>query len=270
MGITVVPRSCLLRIQRPSRWENKNGCVCVRECVETKRNWRETTPAAVKGASDHRPLLPVRRWTDIHTYCTHILSRVYYIGCVPLFDWRHLIPSHPSIQETPIGEVIEGMEHVEQFYSYGDMPPWGKGPVQGKIHGHPSYITENFPKTDRFLTCKVERLRETSEKGVNAVLMKEDGTTDEEAFQKARHEMEEKERDLKNAAAAAAPHEERPILEELGKVREKLNVPYIRKQLGRERDNDAMLVYFGMGAMVVLMAILFAMRRGKKVASKSN
>lgn len=29
------------------------------------------------------------------------------------------------------------MENVENFYSYGDMPPWGKGPEQGKIHGHP-------------------------------------------------------------------------------------------------------------------------------------
>lgn len=29
--------------------------------------------------------------------------------------------------ETPVGKVTEGMEHVEAFYSYGDMPPWGKG-----------------------------------------------------------------------------------------------------------------------------------------------
>jgi hypothetical protein len=171
-----------------------------------------------------------------------------------------------SHQETPIGEVIEGMENVEKFYSYGDMPPWGKGPVQGKIHD-PNYITENFPKTDHFLTCKVERLREVkiSERGVD-ILMKEDGTTDEEEFHKAQQEMEEKERDLNNAAA----HEEQPILEELVNVREKLNVPYIRKQLGGERGNDVMLVYLGAAAMVVMIVILFAMRRGKKVASKSN
>jgi hypothetical protein len=173
-----------------------------------------------------------------------------------------------SHQETPIGEVIEGMENVDNLYSYGDMPPWGKGPEQGKIH-NPSYITENFPKTDKFRTCKVERLRETktSERGVN-VLMKEDGTTDEEEFHKAQQEMEEKERDLKNAAA----HEEQPILEELVNVREKLKVPYIRKPLGggSRRDNDIMLVYIGMGAMVVMIVILLAMKRGKKVASKSN
>eukprot|EP00934_Nitzschia_sp_Nitz4_P000697 Nitzschia sp. Nitz4//scaffold206_size41850//20353//21492//NITZ4_007422-RA/size41850-snap-gene-0.4-mRNA-1//1//CDS//3329541565//697//frame0 len=60
--------------------------------------------------------------------------------------------------ETPIGEVIEGIENAEKFYSYGDMPPWGKGPVQGKIHGHPEYIEEEFPKLDKFLHCKVERM----------------------------------------------------------------------------------------------------------------
>mmetsp|Transcript_13627 Transcript_13627/g.23202 ORF Transcript_13627/g.23202 Transcript_13627/m.23202 type:complete len:271 (+) Transcript_13627:32-844(+) len=59
--------------------------------------------------------------------------------------------------ETPVGKVIEGMENVRAFYSYGDMPPWGKGPVQGKIHAGPSYIEDNFPLTDKFQTCNVER-----------------------------------------------------------------------------------------------------------------
>lgn len=63
-----------------------------------------------------------------------------------------------ELWETPIGKVIEGMEHVEAFYSYGDMPPWGKGPVQGKIHSGPEYIEENFPLTDKFDVCRVERM----------------------------------------------------------------------------------------------------------------
>mmetsp|Transcript_145 Transcript_145/g.196 ORF Transcript_145/g.196 Transcript_145/m.196 type:complete len:256 (+) Transcript_145:74-841(+) len=58
--------------------------------------------------------------------------------------------------ETPIGEIVEGMENVRKFYSYGDMPPWGKGPVQGKIHSGRSYIDDNFPKTDHFMKCTVE------------------------------------------------------------------------------------------------------------------
>jgi hypothetical protein len=50
------------------------------------------------------------------------------------------------------------MEHVEAFYSYGDMPPWGEGPVQGRIHNGPQYIENNFPLTDKFEICQVERL----------------------------------------------------------------------------------------------------------------
>jgi cyclophilin family peptidyl-prolyl cis-trans isomerase len=59
--------------------------------------------------------------------------------------------------ETPLGKVVEGMENVRNFYSYGDMPPWGKGPVQGKIHSGPHYIEDNFPLTDRFHNCSVDR-----------------------------------------------------------------------------------------------------------------
>jgi peptidyl-prolyl cis-trans isomerase A (cyclophilin A) len=32
--------------------------------------------------------------------------------------------------ETPLGKVVQGMEHVNAFYSYGDMPPWVR---EGKI-----------------------------------------------------------------------------------------------------------------------------------------
>lgn len=60
--------------------------------------------------------------------------------------------------ETPIGKVISGMENVQNFFGgYGDMPPWGKGPVQGKVHSGRSYIDENFPRIDHFETCTVER-----------------------------------------------------------------------------------------------------------------
>lgn len=59
--------------------------------------------------------------------------------------------------ETPVGKVIEGMEHVESFYSYGDMPPWGKGPEQDPIYEGPQYINEQFPLSDRFDTCEVTR-----------------------------------------------------------------------------------------------------------------
>jgi len=60
--------------------------------------------------------------------------------------------------ETPVGKMIEGMENVKNFYSdYGDGPPFGKGPAQGKIHSGRRYIEENFPLLDHFKTCTVER-----------------------------------------------------------------------------------------------------------------
>ena len=60
--------------------------------------------------------------------------------------------------ETPVGKMVEGMENVRNLYSgYGDGPPFGKGPAQGKIHSGRRYIEENFPLLDHFKTCTVER-----------------------------------------------------------------------------------------------------------------
>lgn len=62
-----------------------------------------------------------------------------------------------ELWETPVGEVINGMENVRELYSgYGDMPPWGKGPLQGKIHRGPKYIEEEFPLLDSFKKCNIE------------------------------------------------------------------------------------------------------------------
>jgi cyclophilin family peptidyl-prolyl cis-trans isomerase len=65
-----------------------------------------------------------------------------------------------ELWETPVGRVISGMEHAAKFYSYGDMPPWGKGPVQNKIHRGRDYIDEEFPLTDSFDTCTVQRSKQ--------------------------------------------------------------------------------------------------------------
>jgi hypothetical protein len=71
-----------------------------------------------------------------------------------------------QLWETPVGRVVDGLEDVVQhFYgAYGDMPPWGEGPVQQKIHGPGglSYILENFPLLDHFLKCEVVRHRQDS------------------------------------------------------------------------------------------------------------
>jgi hypothetical protein len=95
---------------------------------------------------------------------------ISYAGSGPNSRTSQLFISYGSskslgtqLWETPIGKVVEGMDStVRNFYSYGDMPPWGNGPVQGKIHGHPEYIDNDFPLTDKFLECHVERLGGTS------------------------------------------------------------------------------------------------------------
>ena len=66
-----------------------------------------------------------------------------------------------ELWETPIGTVVEGMDILRKFNSdYGDMPPWGHGPEQHKINSlGEKYITQEFPKLDKFLTCVVLRDR---------------------------------------------------------------------------------------------------------------
>lgn len=66
--------------------------------------------------------------------------------------------------ETPFGEVVDGMENVRKLYSYGDMPPWGKGPEQGPIRNRGiQYIAENFPLLDQFHTCTVSKMEASQE-----------------------------------------------------------------------------------------------------------
>lgn len=52
---------------------------------------------------------------------------------------------------SPIGEVVEGMNLVDQFYSgYGGNPDQGALQSQGK-----AYIDRNMPKVDRILTATI-------------------------------------------------------------------------------------------------------------------
>ncbi|KAG7361492.1 cyclophilin type peptidyl-prolyl cis-trans isomerase [Nitzschia inconspicua] len=91
---------------------------------------------------------------------------VSYAGSGPNSRTSQLFISYGSAKslgtqpwETPIGKVIEGMEStVTKFHSYGDIPPFGKGPDQQKIHGHPEYIEKEFPLTDKFIGCHVQRI----------------------------------------------------------------------------------------------------------------
>ena len=58
---------------------------------------------------------------------------------------------------TPFGEVIQGMENVQNFFmEYGEGAPNGSGPGQGAIAevGNP-YLEEHFPKLDRIKKAQV-------------------------------------------------------------------------------------------------------------------
>jgi hypothetical protein len=162
------------------------------------------------------------------------------------------------MQETPIGEVIEGMENVEQLYSYGDMPPWGKGPVQGKIHGHPEYIEENFPDLDKFIRCKVERLNVEQEGGI---VYKADHKTDEEEFAQQREEE-------------PIQREEEPIEPDAGEKRILLQVPphrpHLRDQPGLPAGMDPFTTYSGVAILAVMGVAMLLIKSRKKEDAKSN
>jgi len=58
----------------------------------------------------------------------------------------------------PFGKVVEGMDVVEKFYrGYGDAPPGGVGPEQGRIRteGTP-YLERYFPNLDYIKKAAIE------------------------------------------------------------------------------------------------------------------
>jgi len=59
-----------------------------------------------------------------------------------------------ELWETPIGQIVKGMDNVEQFYGeYGD-----NGPLQHRIYQEGrTYIERDFPLLDSFLLCTVVR-----------------------------------------------------------------------------------------------------------------
>ena len=58
---------------------------------------------------------------------------------------------------TPFGKVVEGMEVAEKLYSgYGDGPPSGKGPDQGRVQAEGNaYLTASFPELDYIKTATI-------------------------------------------------------------------------------------------------------------------
>jgi len=64
-----------------------------------------------------------------------------------------------ELWETPVGQVIDGMDNVEALYAeYGDMPPWGNGPEQHLIEqpNGREYMEKKFPEMDQFTSCTIK------------------------------------------------------------------------------------------------------------------
>src|SRR5208283_438514 len=51
---------------------------------------------------------------------------------------------------SPFGKVTKGMDVVDKINGeYGDGPPWGKGPNQGRVQAEGnSYLKKDFPNLD--------------------------------------------------------------------------------------------------------------------------
>jgi peptidyl-prolyl cis-trans isomerase A (cyclophilin A) len=62
-----------------------------------------------------------------------------------------------SMGFSPFGKVIDGMRVVDKFYSrYGDGPPRGNGPNQGRLQSEgKAYLEKEFPKLDMITTAVI-------------------------------------------------------------------------------------------------------------------
>lgn len=185
-----------------------------------------------------------------------------------------------ELWETPIGTVIDGMDAIRQFNSeYGDMPPWGKGPVQNMISKKgSSYIETEYPHLDKFINCEVERVypndieKEELERGIG---LETDDAEDPGADDEAK--------------GVSADDDQPPTVEgnpnANGNVRVGrkigLNNPKTLSEVGEnvqnflEKDNVKKVTHnvaFPVGvALVVFAFLMFIMRRGdKKKSEKKN
>jgi cyclophilin family peptidyl-prolyl cis-trans isomerase len=170
-----------------------------------------------------------------------------------------------QLWETPVGNVVEGIENVLNFYSYGDMPPWGDGPVQEKIHNNPDYIEREFPLTDKFVQCKVTRTVKAASTDASArILHKEDHVSDEEEFHKHRDEDEE--------LREAARHNHMHRAAEMDAATKHHHGSTSSRGVGQSEEvaNPFAIGAFAVAALLILAMLAYLFRSQKKVASKKQ
>jgi hypothetical protein len=144
------------------------------------------------------------------------------------------------------------------FFFFGEcsQPPWGKGPVQGQIHGHPEYIDNEFPLTDKFLECHVERINNGggSEKldsaGANTAARKEDVQQPDRVLQEQKERQHH--RDMRTPEMFEA---QRQIMKE-------------QAMAGKTSSTHvAAIALIALGALAVMFMLL---KNRRKVSSKTS
>jgi predicted RND superfamily exporter protein len=106
------------------------------------------------------------------------------------------------------------------------MPPWGHGPEQEPIYDGPDYITKNFPKLDKFITCTVERRR----------VMPEEEDTDRE---EVKNQEEEEEATLKEKKKKhLTPEEAKAILEQMEQDKRELDAAAQGQRIILNKNKD--------------------------------
>jgi len=206
---------------------------------------------------------------------------ISYAGSGPNSRTSQLFISYGSaaslgreLWETPIGKVIEGMEAAEQFYSYGDMPPWGKGPVQGKIYNGPQYIEDNFPLIDKFLDCEILSAEESEsgdgqggdshsgEASPDSGEEKEnpDAGYDDEQANAELDDLQEEENDAESLEAGENISLGAASSRRLGRWD-------VKNKLGTSTSGG---LAFPVGVLAVLMIVLISVRGRRKVTAKMN
>mmetsp|Transcript_10701 Transcript_10701/g.29530 ORF Transcript_10701/g.29530 Transcript_10701/m.29530 type:complete len:158 (+) Transcript_10701:835-1308(+) len=157
------------------------------------------------------------------------------------------------------------MEHARNFYSgYGDMPPWGNGPVQGKIHGNPNYIAIEFPKLDRFETCEVRRMTPEDKRAAAAAARTAEEVRDPEsvvgaaaAAVGADEALTEEAKKKHNMLSVNA---RKRLTEGVGKLRSKTKTAY------EENGNQMILIAF----LAISMIVYVSVKNRRKIASKTS
>jgi len=83
-------------------------------------------------------------------FCLLMILSFYYCG----FDIVIVFLDKQGF--SPIGEIVEGMDIVDKFYSgYGEGGPRGNGPNQGLIQAKGNeYLTKSYPKLSYFTSAK--------------------------------------------------------------------------------------------------------------------